>query len=383
MAMEKIILAINIGSSSKKYSLYKGDSVVLNAHFEKAGDSYLVRYLNEEVKEISTEQFDSSLEFFNKKVNEVGFFENITGIGFRIVAPGTYFTSNRYIDQKFLEQLSLIELNDPAHIGQMIIEINKVKKIFPNINILAVSDSAFHKNMPEVSKEYALSRNFIQDMDIHRFGFHGVSLASIVSNKDLSSVIGGRVIICHLGSGCSVTALLNSLSVDTSMGYSPVSGLTMSSRVGDIDVGATMRILEKNSPEDLRKIFYTESGLLAISELSSDMRILLDAEKNGNKKASLAVETFIYNIQKYIGAYVAVLGGIDAIVFSGTIGERSFVIRERICNKLAYFGVKIDSEKNENAVSGTDISSLGEIKVFVIHSDEASEIRKIVAEKIL
>jgi len=237
--------------------------------------------------------------------------------------------------------------------------------------------------MPEVSKEYALSRNFIQDMDIHRFGFHGVSLASIVSNKDLSSVIGGRVIICHLGSGCSVTALLNSLSVDTSMGYSPVSGLTMSSRVGDIDVGATMRILEKNSPEDLRKIFYTESGLLAISELSSDMRILLDAEKNGNKKASLAVETFIYNIQKYIGAYVAVLGGIDAIVFSGTIGERSFVIRERICNKLAYFGVKIDSEKNENAVSGTDISSLGEIKVFVIHSDEASEIRKIVAEKIL
>jgi acetate kinase len=380
MAMEKNILIINIGSSSKKYSLHLDSGDIFEAHFEKNANDFLVTYTDSGPKEILDTDFNNSLNIFNEYITSRGYVDSekiISGIGFRIVAPGTYFTEDRIVDESFLSKLNEVKKNDEVHIVPMLDEIQKIVKIFPNTKILAISDSAFHRNLPEVSKNYSIPKSLAMELDLYRFGYHGISLSSIVKNQDLFSALGSRVIVCHLGSGASITALKSGKSVDTSMGYSPLNGVVMSSRVGDIDVGAVMALNKHKNEEELLDIFYNKSGLLGISELSNDMRVLLNAEEGGDDKASLAVDIFIYNIQKYIGAFAGVLEGVDAIVFSGTIGERSHIIRSKICNKLSWLGVKIDNDKNNTATDGIKISSEG-VDVYVVHTNEAA----IMADKV-
>jgi acetate kinase len=235
--------------------------------------------------------------------------------------------------------------------------------------------------MPSVAKYYALPPSLVEDEGVYRFGYHGISLSSIV--EALSHRPWGlerKAIICHLGSGASVTAVLDGKSIDTSMGYSPLEGLIMSSRIGTIDVGAVLHVLKKKSVQELQEILYTKSGLLALSGLSDDMRVLIDAEKEGHEGAHRAIEAFAYAIQKHIGMYMAVLGGVDVIVFSGTIGERSFILRDRICQGLSWLNVHLDHEKNTHAKSGDYIGCDGSLGVCVMHSDEDMEImRKTVA----
>lgn len=377
--MEKLILVINIGSASKKYSLYSGNNLLLTAHFERDKDSFALSYSNETTLSTTQDIFENALETFIKKAREKALISEakpIQNIGFRIVAPGVFFAVDRTVDEEFLKRLNAIAQNDLVHIGPMIQEMEKTRSLFPNIQIVAVSDSAFHSTLLKVARDYAIPKALVENEDLYRFGYHGLSVSSIASNPKLKEVIGGKVIVCHLGSGASITALLDGQSVDTSMGYSPLEGLIMSSRVGNIDVGAVLNLTRKHSPNELEEIFYNQSGLLAISGLSDDMRILLDAEKEGHGGAKDAVEAFVYHIIKYIGAYTAVLGGVEAIVFSGTIGERSFIIREKICKELSWLDLNINNEKNISAVDGDDISNGGKVKVFVIHTDEAGEMLK-------
>ena len=231
--------------------------------------------------------------------------------------------------------------------------------------------------MDKRAKNYALPKDIIEKEDLKRFGYHGISLSNIV--RTLSSRPWGiekKVIICHLGSGSSVTAIYDGKSIDTSMGYSPLSGLPMSSRVGDIDVGAVLHLAENKSIKELEELFYTKSGFLAISDLSNDMRVLIDRDKDGHVGATNAIETFSYMIRKYIGMYVSVLGGVDAIVFSGTIGERSFIIRERICRELGWLNIRINNERNIHAKSGDKITEDGCLNVYVVNTDEDFEIAK-------
>lgn len=374
--MDKNILAINIGSSSKKYSLYKGDVLLFGAHFERDKEKFAVTYKNEEPVTVSKNVFNDSLSaFYNALTKNGSLTEGVSYIGLRLVAPGVFFTEDRLIDEEFLQKLTLVSNEDKAHIEPILKEIGRVRELFGAIQIVAISDSAFHRTMSPVAKNYALPKKFMKDFDVERFGYHGISLSGIV--RSLSARLWGlerRVIICHLGSGASVTAVLDGKSIDTSMGYSPLEGLIMSSRVGDLDVGAVLHMLEKKSVTELQDVFYKESGLLAVSGLSDDMRILIDAEKEGHKGASDAIEMFVYRIRKYIGMYAAVLGGVDVIVFSGTIGERSFILRDRICRDLSWLNVHIDETKNINAKSGDYIGKEGSLGVCVIHTDEDKEI---------
>lgn len=375
--MEKTILVINIGSSSKKYSLYKGGVLLLSAHFEKNKEKFEVTHNNEETKEINADSFENSLAIFSQTSLDRGISVDLEKlcIGLRLVAPGEYFTEDRIIDDIFLQKLAFAAEEDPVHIRGIEEEIASIKKIYTKSIIIAVSDSAFHSTRSSLVKNYALPENVLDEEKIIRFGYHGISLSGIVENLSARPLgLEKKVIICHLGSGASITALLDGKSVDTSMGYSPLDGLLMSSRIGDIDVGAVLHLAEKKSIRELQDIFYTKSGLLSVSGLSNDMRVLIDAEKEGHAGAHNAIEAFSYRIRKYIGAYVAVLGGLDLIVFSGTIGERSFILRDRICSELEWLHVSLDKEKNIHAKSGDYIGKEGTLGVCVMHSDEDLEI---------
>lgn len=378
--MEKNILVINIGSSSKKYSFYKEETLLCGAHFERDKEKFEVTYEGEEVKEISKNIFTDSLSSFYNTLKKKSYLEDeklLSVVGLRLVAPGEYFTLDHVVDKTFLKNLSAVAKQDVAHIEPIQKEIQRVQELFGGVKIIAVSDSAFHTSIPDIVKQYALPKTLIDEVGISRFGYHGISLSGIVNT--LSKRLWGiekKAIICHLGSGASITAVLNGKSIDTSMGYSPLEGLVMSSRVGTIDVGAVLRLVEKKMVKNLQEILYTQSGLLAISELSDDMRVLIDAEKDGHVGAHNAIETFAYSIRKHIGMYASVLGGVDVIVFSGTIGERSFILRERICSGLGWLNVHLDNNKNVNAKSGDYIGTEGSLGVCVIHSDEDFEIMK-------
>lgn len=375
--MIKNNLIINIGSSSKKYHLYKGVELITKAHFEREGDGFVVTYNSEETKKISHEEYFNALAVFCDNATERDFLNDdssISLIGIRVVSPGEYFTENRIVDDEYLKNLSVMTKRDLAHIGPVQTELENIRKLFPDTKTVAVSDSAFHSTMPQVAKIYSLPQKISIEKDVYRFGFHGISIAGVVHNlKSKNGQIESNVIVCHLGSGASITALRDGQSVDTSMGYSPLEGIMMSSRIGNIDAGAVLYLAESFGLSDLHRIFYSESGLLGLSDLSDDMRVLLDKEKEGHTGAHLAVESFVYNIRKYIGAYASVLGGLDALVFSGTIGERSFILRERICKELEYLNVKINPVKNKSAKSGDDISDVG-IRVYVVNGDESEEI---------
>ena len=378
--MEKNILVVNIGSTSKKYSLYRGEDLLLSAHFEKDKEKFDVTYTNEEAEEISEEIYINSLSVFREFIRNNSYISDstpLTAVGVRLVAPGEYFTQDHRVDVDFLQKLDAVAKKDLAHIGSVQTEMVSIQALFPNIKLFAISDSFFHSEMPEMAKTYAIPKKIAQDYDIYRFGFHGISVASIIDK--LSKIEGGlpsRIIVCHLGGGASMTAVENGKSIDTSMGHSPLEGLVMSSRVGNIGVGAVLDLLGNHSVSDLERIFYKESGLLAVSELSDDMRILLDNDKEGHVGAHKAVETFIYNVRKYIGAYSAIMGGIDALIFSGTIGERSFILRERICRNLSFLGFSLDNEKNNVAGDMANISHHDSKPIYVTHTDESKEILK-------
>lgn len=376
--MDKNILVVNIGSSSKKYSLFSSGTLVLSAYFERDKDTFAVTYQKEEASLISFEMFTESLFTFCDTLQKRGVLigEEIV-IGLRLVAPGEYFTEDRIVDSEFLEKLAIVAQQDVAHIEPVQKELARMKELFKNSKIIAISDSAFHKTIPKIAKEYSLPEVLRHEEGLSRYGYHGISLSYIT--RTLASRPWGlekKAIICHLGSGASITAVKDGKSIETSMGYSPLSGLVMSSRIGDIDAGAILHLLEKKSVEELETLFYKESGLLGISGLSDDMRVLIDAEKEGHLGAHLAIESFVYTLQKYIGMYTSVLGGVDLIVFSGTIGERSFILRERICNTLGWLSVSLDSEKNKHAKTGDYINKEGSVGVCVIHSDEDLEIAK-------
>ncbi len=379
MAMEKNILVINIGSSSKKYSLYSGEKLSFAGHFEQNRAGFAVTFMGGKTESISVYEFHNSLRIFSQRALKAGFTLDkgfLSKVGIRLVASGEFFTQNHIVDKDFLKRLAVVAKNDFIHIQPVEAEIKSLMKMFPEVEIVAVSDSAFHTTIREEFSAYAISKKLAKEKDIRRFGFHGLSAGSVVRALKKRGRLPKRIILCHLGSGSSVTTILNGKSVDTSMGYSPLEGLISSSRVGDIGVGAVLHLAEGERVKDLRNIFYKESGLLAISGLSGDMRVLIQAEKEGHAGAHEAIEVYINSVIKHIGASVAVLGGIDALVFSGMIGERSFIIRERICRRLSWLDIKINTKKNAVAKSGDNIATFLSTPVLVVHADEAYEILK-------
>lgn len=382
--MDKICLIINPGSASKKYALYQGTKEIAAAHFEYENGSYVVTMTMRDLGEksdVSADDFLNATRYFidllvSKKV--IGSSQDIAAIGLRAVAPGEHFLQHRIIDDEYIKLLRDAADSAPLHIGLLLSEIEFLQKNFSGTTLAGISDSAFHATMASEARHYALPQKVATDFGIYRYGYHGISAQSVIRSLFLmSGKIPSRIVICHLGSGSSVTALQDGASADTSMGFTPLEGMIMATRVGDIDPGATMYLSQKLSKDckQLNEFFNEQCGLLGVSGESADVRELLKLESEHNKSAALALSMLVYRAKKYIGAYAAALNGIDTLIFTGTIGERSHIVRSRICTNMSALGIHINETKNSDTIGGNYFvhRENSPVNIAVISANEMSE----------
>jgi acetate kinase len=385
--MDNKYLIVNTGSASKKYAVYDKNGEIAFVHLETEEGGYIstIRILGKsETVKISEANFNKSLDYLIeilKSKNIVSNKDDIFGIGIRVVAPGIYFQSHRIIDSVYDKNLKIAEKKAPLHLDMIIKEINNLRLFFgKKIKMVGVSDSGFHSTMSEKVKNYAIDSNDAEKYEIYRYGYHGISARSIVNKLEKKNNLPSKLIICHIGGGVSIIAVKNGKSIDTSMGFTPLEGMVMANRVGDIDSGAVIYLSEvlKLNGLKLRQYFNKKCGLFGLSGgLSGDVRDLFKAEEEkGDIKATKALDTYVYKIQKQIGAYYVALGGLDMLAFSGTVGERSFRMRKRICSGLESLGIVIDQKINE-CMDGVDCilnTNESKVRIEVVNTDEMNQI---------
>ena len=377
--MGRNVLVVNVGSTSKKYSLYFDDKQVFNASFQNYNNKFLFKTEKEKF-EISKKEYVNSANYILKYLISFGLiedFNNIIAVGFRVVAPGKYFIENRIIDSNYIKKLKENLILAPLHIKPLLEELLNLRKTLSKALFIGVSDSNFHKNMDELSKIYAINLNTAEGLGIYRYGYHGISLQSLMNQVGkLFRRIPKRIIICHLGGGSSVTAIKNGKSFDTSMGFTPLEGVFGGSRSGNIDLSAAL-YLGKKLKINLEDYFNSKSGFLGLTG-KEDLRDVLDLFNKGDKNSKLALDLYSYNIKKYIGSYFASLNGLDLLVFTGAIGEHSEVVRSKICDNLNTLGILLDKEKNKLHEDGFINSKKSKVKVLVLSCNESKAIFKVV-----
>ncbi|MBP6924623.1 MAG: acetate/propionate family kinase [Candidatus Pacebacteria bacterium] len=382
-----ITLVVNPGSSSKKYALYKEGQAVLEYSYEGGEAGFEVctqkRGQQQTCESIMPFAFQTSFAHVAKVIEEYCQAESckIDVISVRVVAPGTAFQKHALIDETYLAMLRSREVSAPLHIPAIIKEIQACREYFPNTPLVAASDSAFHATLPLTAREFSLRRADAATLDIHRFGYHGLSVASIVNR--IHAVIGqdpARLVVCHVGSGVSVSAVKNGTSVETTMGYSPVSGIPMGTRASDLDAGAFLEIMRQKNmrPSEASVYLNTGGGLAGLAE-DGDIRRLLDRRSKGDMSATLALDLFVYRIQKEIAASTVALQGIDALVLTGTAAFRSSELRSLISHNLSYLGIDIDSNRNDVLAGREGVVSVqnAKVKVIVMRTDEMREMARI------
>jgi acetate kinase len=384
------ILTINGGSSSIKFALYntgKPLKRILYGEIERIGlhDTTLTfkgLTRNEQgSRSIEASDHKSAINSLIDWLEEQKEFSSVRAVGHRVV-HGMNHIEPETITQKLLDELHRIAPYDPDHLPREIELIEVFRKRHPKLPQVACFDTSFHCTMPRVAKLLPIPRHF-DEKGIQRYGFHGLSYSYLI--EGLANVAGekaskGRVILAHLGSGASLAAVRNGKSIDTSMGFTPAAGLTMGTRPGDLDPGVAWYLMksENLTPKQFNKLINHESGLLGISETSSDMQDLL-AKENDDVRAAEAVELFCYQAKKWVGSFAAALGGLDTLVFAGGIGENSSVIRSRICEGLGFLGIELDEKQN---ITNAPVISTknGSTVVCVIHTDEEWMIANIVSQ---
>ncbi len=374
------ILTINCGSSSIKfavYETYRKTNKILSGQLKRIGFNdtafKITNHTTEATEEIKTEikSFKEAAKFLITQLKEQKCFNSVGCIGHRIVY-GMEHTDPEIINDQLLAELKKIRDYDPDHLPAEIEIIKLFKKQFPTLLQIACFDTSFHTTMPAVAKILPIPRRFAK-AGIKRYGFHGLSYNYLM--EELKKVEGrikskGRIILAHLGNGASLAAVKEGKSVDTSMGLTPAGGLVMGTRTGDLDPGVAWYMLqkEKMTAKKFNHIINHESGLLAVSEISADMQDLLKKESS-DVHAAEAVTLFCYQVKKCIGAYAAVLNGLDILVFSGGIGENAPAIRSRICKGFDYLHIEIDEK--ENSTNALLISTKkSKVQVYVIPTDE-------------
>lgn len=383
------ILVLNCGSSSIKYKLFDMDSkeVMAQGGIERIGlqGSFLKFALPNGEKVILEREIPEhtvGIEFVletltGEKYGCISSLDDITAVGHRVVHGGEKFNSSVLITQDVIDQMvqcsELAPLHNPANLKG----IYTITKLLPNVPQVGVFDTAFHQTMPDYAYMYPLPYEMYTKYGVRRYGFHGTSHRYVSARAcEFLGVKpeGQRIITCHIGNGGSITAVKDGKSIDTSMGLTPVEGLMMGTRVGDIDAGALTFIMEKEGLDatGLSDLVNKKSGVLGIFEVSSDMRELEDAVARGEERAQLAENMYFYRIKKYIGAYAAALGGVDIIVFTGGVGENQATCRAGVCQGLEYMGVKIDEPYNATIRGKETIISTADskVKVVVIPTDE-------------
>lgn len=381
MSSGACILTVNGGSSSIKFALYQMGAQPqkgLHGKIERIGSlgTHFVIHdptrKRQDDRSIGELDHRSAANFLLDWLDEQIGLSSITAVGHRVVNGGAKYREPHRITPEVLEELRRIGAYAPEHLPSEIDLIDIVDERMPRVPQLACFDTAFHRDMPRVARTLPIPRRFAAK-GVERYGFHGLSYEFLMD--ELARVAGveaakGRVILCHLGNGSSLVAVCNSKSVDTSMGFTPAAGVPMGTRSGDLDPGLVWYLAqtEHMTAQQFHRMVNKESGLLGVSETSSDLRDLLDLEAS-DVRAAEAVALFCYQVKKWIGAFAAALGGLDTLVFAGGIGENAPAIRARICKGLGFLGVHLDENRNE---AGEPVISAdqGHIQVRVIRTDE-------------
>lgn len=382
------ILVINCGSSSLKYQLIdmENEEVLAKGLVERIGiEGARIKHetIGKDKKTIETPMQDhkKALELVmdsltNAEYGAIASLDEIGAVGHRVVHGGEDFADSVIIDEKVLKAIEDNVEIAPLHNPPNIMGIKACEKLLPNVKQVAVFDTAFHQTMPEASYIYALPYGYYEKYKVRRYGFHGTSHKYITNRaaemlgKDVNEV---NLITCHLGNGSSICAVENGKSIDTSMGFTPLEGLAMGTRSGDLDPAIIPFIMEKEKldPAEMNNVLNKKSGVLGISGVSSDFRDLESASEENNHRASLALDIFEKRVRGYIGSYMTELDDVDAIIFTAGVGENSIEMRESICEGLKIFGVEIDKERNnvrgEDKVISSDNSK---IKVLVVPTNE-------------
>ena len=381
------VLVINCGSSSLKYQLIDSDSerALASGICERIGidgrftfkPSNGEKYTIDSTMKDHTDAIKMVLDaLVDPKTGVIKDLSEIGAVGHRVVHGGEKFAKSVVITPEVIEAIK--ECNDlaPLHNPANLIGISACQKALPGVPMVAVFDTAFHQTMPKKAYTYALPDRYYEDYKVRRYGFHGTSHSFV--SKRLIELAGldknnSKVIVCHLGNGSSITAVLNGESVDTSMGLTPLEGVPMGTRSGSIDPAIVEFIANKENKtiSEVMNVLNKESGVYGMSgDLSSDFRDLDDASNAGNEKAKNAVDVFAYNVAKVVGGYVAAMNGVDAIAFTAGVGENDHVVREKVMSYLGYLGVEADLEANKVRGEEKLISKEGKVKVFVVPTNE-------------
>ena len=381
------VLVINCGSSSLKYQLINSDTedVLAKGLCERIGiDGRLVYQkagCDKEITEAAMPTHKEAIQMVldalvNDKTGAIKSLSEVNAVGHRIVHGGEKFASSVVITDEVLEAVAQCNDLAPLHNPANLIGINACKELMPGVPMVAVFDTAFHQTMPEKAYLYGLPYEYYENYKVRRYGFHGTSHSFV--SKETARFLGmdlenSKIIVCHLGNGASISAVKDGKCVDTSMGLTPLEGLVMGTRSGDIDP-AIMEYIAKKENLDIAgvmNVLNKKSGLEGISGLSSDCRDLTAGAKEGNKRAIAAIEVFCYRVAKYVGSYVAAMNGVDAIAFTAGIGENVGLVREKICSYLGYLGITLDAEANAKSGDNCVISAAdSKVKVAVIPTNE-------------
>ena len=381
------VLVINCGSSSLKYQLINSDTedVLAKGLCERIGiDGRLVYQkagCDKEITEAAMPTHKEAIQMVldalvNDKTGAIKSLSEVNAVGHRIVHGGEKFASSVVITDEVLEAVARCNDLAPLHNPANLIGINACKELMPGVPMVAVFDTAFHQTMPEKAYLYGLPYEYYENYKVRRYGFHGTSHSFV--SKETARFLGmdlknSKIIVCHLGNGASISAVKDGKCVDTSMGLTPLEGLVMGTRSGDIDP-AIMEYIAKKEDLDIAgvmNVLNKKSGLEGISGLSSDFRDLTAGAKEGNKRAIAAIEVFCYRVAKYVGSYVAAMNGVDAIAFTAGIGENVGLVREKVCSYLGYLGITLDAEANAKSGDNCVISAAdSKVKVAVIPTNE-------------
>lgn len=388
------ILVINSGSSSIKYQLFSmpEEEVIAKGLLEKIGEENSVFKQKSAKGEIELKKkiptHEEGIDFIlgmltDSRHGVISSVSEISGIGHRVVHGGEEFTASVLITADVVSMIQKFSDLAPLHNPPNLMGIMATKKSLPNAVQVACFDTAFHHSLSPKAYLYAIPYGFYKKFGVRRYGFHGTSHLYVSRRADAllsKAKEDSNLITCHLGNGCSVAAIEKGMSVDTSMGFTPLEGLVMGTRSGDIDPAIIFYLNEKGyGCDDLANILNKKSGLLGISEISNDMRNLLEASSKGDERARIAIEIFCYRVRKYIGSYLAALGKVDAVVFTGGIGENNAFIRQEIVSGLERLGIILDSERNNAVVPGKELqisSEASPVKVFVIPTNEELQIAR-------
>jgi acetate kinase len=382
-----LILVINAGSSSLKYQLLDmtDESVLAKGNCDRIGIDGHIKHTAADGRTVDIDSdFPTHTEAFEKLVDVltksdakvIDSMNAISAVGHRIVQGAEIFSETVLVTDEIIDQIDELRELAPVHNHAHALALRACRKVLPDtVPQAVVFDTAFHSSMPEEAFMFGLPYEDYEQLKVRKYGFHGTSHRFV--SKALADAMGKdikdlKIVSCHLGNGSSITAVKGGLSVDTSMGFTPLDGLLMGTRTGSVDPSAVTFVMEKHSftPAEMSDYMNKRSGLLGVSGVSSDNRDVGDAAKSGNKRAQLARKMLSYQIKKYIGSYAAAMGGVDAVLFTGGIGENASDVREAACEGLSFLGIELDTDLNAKTRGELIKISKGATDVWVVPTNE-------------